>query len=118
MIPCYDKKTGRWIAKRRPAKCDIAGYKGYHGQHSVSVAVSGIRWEDWGKFSSFGELGKDVRGQTPIRVIGYRRMKCGDGRVFYSSASVVNLRDGSFYWVRLPVCGSQTPRKNQRPTRL
>jgi hypothetical protein len=116
MIACYDKKLGRWIDKTRPANCDIAGYKDYHGKRFVSAPVEGIKWEEWGEFSSPGELGVNVRTRTPVRVIGYRRMECGDGRIFYSSASVVNLENGSFYWVRLPICDSPAPRKNQQPT--
>jgi hypothetical protein len=116
MIACYEKKLGRWIDKTRPANCDIAGYKGYHGKRFVSAPVEKIKWEEWGEFSSPGELGVDVWSGTSVRVIAYRRMSCGDGRTFYSSASVVNLETGSFYWVRLPICDSSAPRKNQQPT--
>lgn len=112
MIACYESKQHRWMSKTRPANCVIAGYKGLHGQQFRSTPVEGMKWEEWGRFRGYGELGSNVRTNIPVRVIAFRRIKCGDGRTFYSSASVVNLEDGSYYAVRLPICDSPKPRRN------
>jgi hypothetical protein len=115
-IACYDKKLRRWIDKTRAADCDIAGYRGRTGTRFVSAPVEGIKWGEWGEFSSPGALGVNVRTHTRVRVVAYRRMSCGDGRTFYSSANVLDLENGSFYSVRLPICDSPAPRKSRQPT--
>ncbi len=117
MIACYDRKLRRWTDKTRPANCDLAGYRGRTGERFVSAPVVGIKWGEWGEFSSPGALGVNVRTHTRVRVIAYRRMRCGDGRTFYSSANVLNLNNGSFYSIRLPICDNPRPRKTEKPTK-
>ena len=110
MIACYDKKLGRYVDKTRPARCDIAGYAGETGKRYAAASVEGIKWGGWGRFRSKGALGVNDRTGTRVRVWAYRRMSCGDGRTFYSSANIVNLENGEYFWVHLPICDNPTPR--------
>jgi hypothetical protein len=86
LIACYDKKLGRYVDKTRPARCDIAGYACENGKRFAAASIEGIKWGGWGQFRSKGALGVNIRIGTRVRVWAYRRMSCGDGRTFYSSA--------------------------------
>lgn len=110
LISCFDKNLDRFVDKTRPARCEIAGYEGPHGRHFVSASINGIKWGQWGAFRSRGALGVNVHTGTRVRVFAYRRIRCGDGRTFYSSANIVDLRNGNYFWLRLPVCDDPAPR--------
>jgi hypothetical protein len=110
MIACFDKSSGRYVDKIHPAWCDIAGYASESGGRFAATSVKGIQWGGWGQFRSKGARGVNTRNGIRVRVWAYRRVNCGDGRTFYSSANVVNLENGAFYLIRLPVCDSPTPR--------
>jgi hypothetical protein len=110
MIACFDQRTGNYVDKVKPANCEVAGYEGEHGRRLVKTPVDGIRWEKWGTYNSRGSRGIDVENRARIRLFAYRRIRCSDNRVFYSYANVVNLDTGSYFYVRLPICGDPTPK--------
>jgi hypothetical protein len=110
MIACFDKRSGRFIDRTSPGNCEIAGYEGEHGRHWVRTVVRGITWEQWGVFNSRGVEGVDTRNGAELRLFAYRRIRCGDGRVFYSYANVVNLKSGDYFYLRLPICDDPTPK--------
>jgi hypothetical protein len=110
MIACFDKKTRNLIDKTDPGNCEIAGYEDPHGRTWVRTPVRGIKWEEWGVNNSRGTAGIDTRSGAEIRLFAYRRIRCGDGRTFYSEANVVNLKTGHFFYVRLPICDDPAPR--------
>jgi hypothetical protein len=111
-IACFDSKSGKFRDKTDPGNCDVAGYVGEQGRRWTRTPVEGIRWDLWGSRKSAGEFGEDARTGAEIRLFAYRRIRCGDGRVFYSEANVVNLKTGVFFYVRLPICDDRTPRSS------
>jgi hypothetical protein len=110
MIACFDRKTRRYVDKTKPADCEMAGYEGEHGRRIARTPVNGIRWEKWGTYNSLGGSGIDTRNGSHIRLFAYRRIRCGDNRVFYSYANVVNLDTGNYFFLRLPICDDPTPK--------
>jgi hypothetical protein len=110
MIACFDEKTGHFVNKTKPADCDVTGYEGERGRRWVKTPVDGIKWIEWGEYRSRGAAGRDKRNGAHIRLFAYRRIRCGDGRTFYSYANVVNLDTGHFFYLRLPLCGDATPK--------
>jgi hypothetical protein len=103
LISCYHAKTGRLTAEVKPSRCDIAGQEGEE-KKAVSFPIQNLRWAEWGEFRSEGSLGVHVRTNVRVRVIAFRRVRCADGRTFYSAANVVEPGNGSYSVVRLPVC--------------
>lgn len=114
MIACFEKNSGKFIEKTDPAKCDIAGYKGPRGRTWARTPVEGITWEEWGTHKSRGINGEDTRTGAEMRLYAYRRIRCGDGRTFYSEANVIDLKTGNYFYVRLPICGDMMPRSRVR----
>lgn len=110
LISCLDKNSVRFTAKISPANCEIAGYEGRRGHRWSKTPVRGITWEEWGIFNSRGREGVDARNGDELRLFAFRRIRCGDGRVFYSNAYVTNLRSGHYFILRLPTCGESGPR--------
>jgi hypothetical protein len=110
VIACFDKESGKFRDKTDPGNCDVAGYEGERGRNWVRTPVEGVRWEEWGTYKSRGIDGEDTRSGAEIRLYAYRRIKCGDGRTFYSEANVINLKTGNFFYVRLPICDDLTPK--------
>jgi hypothetical protein len=103
LISCYHAKTRRLTAEIKPSRCDIAGQEGEQ-RKAVSFPIKNLRWAEWGEFRSQGSLGVNVRTDVRVRVIAFRRVRCADGRTFYSAANVVEPGNGSYSVVRLPVC--------------
>jgi hypothetical protein len=110
LISCLDRESGRFTERISPANCDVAGYEGRKGRRWAKTPVRGITWEEWGIFNSRGREGVDTRNGAEIRLFAFRRIRCGDGRVFYSDAYVTSLRSGRYFFVRLPICGESVPR--------
>ena len=109
-IACLDRRTGRFIDKTNPGNCEVAGYEGAHGRKWVRTPVEGIVWEEWGSRKSRGIKGELPRTGAEMRLYVYRRIRCGDGRTFYSEANVIDLKTGHYFYVRLPICGDPKPR--------
>jgi hypothetical protein len=109
MISCFDKGSKKLINKTQPANCEVAGYEGDHGRKWVRISIDGIRWNEWGVGNTPGN-GMDPRNGAEIEVFAYRRIRCGDGRTFYSRASTINLRSGNSIHLRLPICGDSAPK--------
>lgn len=112
MISCYHKEVRRFTAEVAPARCDIAGHEG-EDRRFASFRIHRLRWSEWGEFRSEGSYGVNVRDGIRVRVIAFRRVRCADGRTFYSAANVVEPGNGSYSVVRLPTCGD--PRLMPRP---
>jgi hypothetical protein len=110
LISCLDEKSGRFTERISPANCDVAGYEGKKGHQWAKTPVRGIAWEEWGIFNSRGRKGVDIRNGAEIRLFVFRRIRCNDGRVFYSDAYVTSLRSGHYFFIRLPICGESVPR--------
>jgi hypothetical protein len=104
MISCYHKEVHRFTAEVRPARCDIAGGKG-EDRKFASFPIRRLRWSEWGEFRSQGSYGVNVDNGIRVRVITFRRVRCTDGRTFYSAANVVEPGNGSYSVIRLPTCG-------------
>jgi hypothetical protein len=110
MIACFDQGSRRFIDKTQPANCDVAGYEGEHGRNWVRIPVNGIRWTEWGVTDTPGSNGRDSRTGVELELFAYRRIRCGDGRTFYSRASTINLRSGDVFHLRLPICDDPAPK--------
>jgi hypothetical protein len=111
LIPCFHKKTGRYTAEVEPENCDLAGPR--NGKAFVEVPVTGIRWSKWGSFRSRGSHGKTTAfsdsprpGGIGVRVIAYRRVSCGGGRVSYSWVNVFYPGNGLNIEIKLPSCNA------------
>jgi hypothetical protein len=103
MISCYHEELRRFTAEVNPARCDIAGHEGEQRKF-VSFPIQNLRWSEWGEFRSEGSYGVDVRNGIRVRLIAFRRVRCTDGRIFYSAVNVVEPGNGSYSVVRLPTC--------------
>jgi hypothetical protein len=102
-IACYHPGGDRFTAEIRPARCDLAGHEGKE-RKAVSFPISKLRWSEWGEFRSEGSYGVTTDDGVRVRVIAFRRVRCPDGRTFYSAANVVEPGNGSYSVVRLPTC--------------
>jgi hypothetical protein len=124
MIACFDGQTHRSTGKVRPRACEISGrveFAGYlEGIATKNVAdgslvrlpIKGIRhnirWDDeWGAYKSGGNESVNAHTGRLVRVTVYRRVRCPDGRVWYSRANVFDLNSGYVFVVQLPVCEDQ-----------
>jgi hypothetical protein len=103
LISCYHKELRRFSAVVAPSRCDIAGDEGEQ-RTSVGFPIRDLRWSEWGEFRSEGSYGVNTRNGIRVRVIAFRRVRCRDGRVFYSAVNVVEPGNGSYSVVRLPSC--------------
>jgi hypothetical protein len=103
MIACHHQGSDRFTAEIRPARCDLAGQEGER-RKSVSFPIQKLRWSEWGEFRSEGSYGVDTDNGVRVRLIAFRRVRCPDGRVFYSAVNVVEPGNGSYAVVRLPTC--------------
>jgi hypothetical protein len=101
LIACFHKQSGRYTVEREPARCEIAGYE---KRAFFNFYVERIKWERWGRFRSLTSRGEDPRMKSEVRLIAFRRVRCRDGRVWYSSANVVNLKTGYYHEIALPTC--------------
>jgi hypothetical protein len=82
----------------------------YHNEvHRFTAEVKPARSE--------GSYGVNVRNGIRVRVIAFRRVRCTDGRTFYSATSVVEPGNGSYSVIRLPTCGIEAdpPRRPHGP---
>jgi hypothetical protein len=95
---------GRIQPEVKPARRDIAGHEG-EDRKFASFPIRRLRWSEWGEFRSEGSYGVNVRNGIRVRVIAFRRVRCTDGRTFYSATSVVEPGNGSYSVIRLPTCG-------------
>jgi hypothetical protein len=109
-ISCYHKQSRRFTAEVKPSNCDIAGLEGEQ-KHFVTFPIHRLSWSEWGDFRSEGSKGEDVSDGSRVRVIAFRRVRCTDGRTFYSAANVVEPGNGSYSVVRLPTCGGLLSRR-------
>lgn len=80
-IACFHKGEHRYVDVKQPAGCEISGH-----------------------------LGVNTRTGARVRVTVMRRIRCGDGRTFYSRAVILNPGTGHFFYLRLPICNDPTPR--------
>jgi hypothetical protein len=103
MIACYHPVSHRYTAEKKPSACDLTGLEG-EGKRFVSYPIQKMRWAEWGEFRSQASNGVNSSNRIRIRVIAFRRVRCRDGRVFYSAVNVVEPGNGSYYVVRLPTC--------------
>jgi hypothetical protein len=110
MIACYHPVSHRYTAERKPSGCDLAGREG-EANKFVSYPIQKMRWAEWGEFRSQASDGVNSSNGIRIRVIAFRRVRCSDGRVFYSAVNVVEPGNGSYFVVRLPTC--DVPGKNR-----
>jgi hypothetical protein len=102
-IACFHQEQHRSTAERHPERCAIAGYKG-GGQKFVVVPITGMKWGHWGAGTTRAASGVDARTGTRVRVIAWRRIRCSDGRIEYSVASVLDLRNGHYFVIRPRLC--------------
>jgi hypothetical protein len=109
MIACFGKRLDKYIDKTQPANCEFAGYEGQRGRKWMRISIDGIRWNEWGVGNTPGSNGMDPRGGAEFELFAYRRIRCGDGRTFYSRASAINLKSGDVFHLRLPICDDPTP---------
>jgi hypothetical protein len=114
LIECRDRVRRRFFVRHRPSRCEVAGFDLEPGAKFQSVLVTSLDWSGWGEFRSRGESGTNARTRTRVRLFAYRRIRCGDGRIFYSNAIVEDLRNSHYRVLRLPVCGDQV-RAGERP---
>jgi len=110
MIACFDQGSKKFINETQPANCDIRGYEGEHGRKWARIPADGIRWNEWGVGNTPSTGGKDPRNGAEVELFAYRRIRCGDGRTFYSRASAINLRSGRSTHLRLPICDDPAPK--------
>jgi hypothetical protein len=103
MIACYHPVGHRYTAEKKPSTCDLAGREG-QADKFVSYPIQKMRWAEWGEFRSQASNGLNSGNGIRIRVIAFRRVRCRDGRVFYSAVNVVEPGNGSYFVVRLPTC--------------
>jgi hypothetical protein len=104
-IACFHQKVHRFTAEAKPRNCELAGYEGEHNKF-VRFPIQNLKWQEWGRFRSLGARGI-LSGQIDVRVIAYRRVRCKDGRTFYSEANIVEPGNGSYYVVRFPTCDDE-----------
>jgi hypothetical protein len=109
MIVCLDGGSTKFVDETQPADCEVAGYEGERGHKWVRIPVNGIRWNEWGVGNTPSTGGKDPRNGAEVELFAYRRIRCGDGRTFYSRASTINLRSGRSTHLRLPICDDPAP---------
>jgi hypothetical protein len=112
-IACFHKGEHRYVDVKRPAGCEISGYLGYKPSEGETFSVNPITGDgrsEWGRYSSQGSLGVNTRTGARVRVTVMRRIRCGDGRTFYSRAVILNPGTGHFFYLRLPICDDPTPR--------
>jgi hypothetical protein len=102
-IACYHREARRFTAEIRPSRCEIAGHEGKQ-RRFVGFPIRGLKWSEWGEFRTEGSRGLNVSKRIAVRVIAFRRVRCADGRTFYSAANVVEPGNGSYFVVRLPTC--------------
>jgi hypothetical protein len=110
LMTCFQEKAGRLTDKITPGNCDFEGYKSEHGKELVRIPIEGMRWSEWGRFRARGALGVNVRTERRVRVHVWRRIRCVDGRTFYSRAQVFDLHAENWFTIRLPICGDPLPR--------
>jgi hypothetical protein len=117
-VSCFDRAEHRFVERVRPGSCTVAGVKSHFvdgkGEmgHQFSVfPVDHIRWAKWGRSPAEGTLGTNPGGKVHFRLFLSRRIKCGDGSFFYSRAVVFNTRTAEISYLRLAICGEQTPSK-------
>lgn len=107
MIACYHAGSHGYTAEKKPSACDLAGREGEEKKF-VSFPIQKMRWAEWGEFRSQASYGVNTNSGIRVRVIAFRRVRCRDGRVFYSAVNVVEPGNGSYFVVRLPTCGVPT----------
>jgi len=117
-VSCFDRADHRFVERERPGRCTIAGVKSHFvdgkGEvgHQFSVfPVERIRWAKWGRSPAEGTHGTNPAGKVHFRLFLSRRIKCGDGSFFYSRAVVFNTRTAEISYLRLAICGEQSPSK-------
>jgi hypothetical protein len=115
VLPCLHKRTGHYTYEVRPKSCDIAGRR--NRKKFVEVPVTGMRWSKWGMHKARGSHGKTTAftesrrpGGTGVRVIPYRRVRCGDGRTSYSWVDVFFPGGGLTIEIKLPPCNASSRR--------
>jgi hypothetical protein len=101
-IACFHHKIHRFTAETKPRNCELAGLRGEQNKF-VRYPIQSLKWHEWGRYSAVGSRGI-LNGQIDVRVIAFRRVRCQDGRTFFSAANVVEPGNGSYYVVRLPTC--------------
>lgn len=110
MIACYHPVSHRSTAEKKPSGCDLAGREG-EARKFVSFPIQKMSWAEWGEFRSQASYGVNTSNGIRVRVIAFRRVRCRDGRIFYSAVNVVEPGNGSYFVVRLPTC--EVPGKNR-----
>jgi hypothetical protein len=103
VVACFHKKTHRFTAEIKPARCDLKGTGGKQ-RKPTRLSIKDIKWYFWGTFSSRGSLGMEVPSGIHVRVFVFRRVECRDGRIWYSSAVVFNPDNSHYSVLRLPTC--------------
>jgi hypothetical protein len=111
VLPCFHKGTGHYTDEVQPKSCDLAGRR--NEKKFVEVPVTGMRWSKWGMHKARGSHGKTMAftesrrpGGTGVRVIAYRRVACGDGRMSYSWVDVFFPGGGLTIEIKLPPCSA------------
>jgi hypothetical protein len=107
-IACYHAGSHRYTAQIKPTNCNLAGHEG-EAKKFVSFPIQKMRWAEWGEFRTQASYGVNTSNKVRVRVIAFRRVRCPDGRVFYSAVNVVEPGNGSYFVVRLHTCEVPTP---------
>jgi hypothetical protein len=115
-VSCFDRAGHRYVERMRPGACIVAGIKSHFvdgkgevGNHFSVFPLEHIRWARWGRSPAEGTLGTNPGGKVHFRLFLSRRIKCGDGSFFYSRAVVFNTRTAEVSYLRLAICGEQSP---------
>jgi hypothetical protein len=101
MIACFHEETGHFTGQAQPSRCT---FKGHRGSEIVKVPIAGMRWGHWGSKVTRAAYGVNALSGERVRMIAFRRVTCEDGRTWYSTATVVRLRSGTFFGLDLPAC--------------
>jgi hypothetical protein len=117
-VSCFDRAEHRFVDRTRPGSCTVAGVKSHFvagrgevGRQFSVFPIEHIHWARWGRSPAEGRLGTNPGGKVHFRLFLSRRIKCGDGDFFYSRAVVFNTRTAETSYLRLAICGEQTPSK-------
>jgi hypothetical protein len=100
VIACFHPEIGRFTAQARPSRCHLRGYR---EKRVVGIPIEGMKWGHWGANPTRAAYGVNERSGYRVRIIAFQPIAC-EGRTWYSRVTVVTLRDGNFYGLRLPTC--------------